>query len=131
MPLRWLGFLVGLAYYLTVSGAAQAQTVAEGKSLYTSYCAACHGDQGKGDGVAARSLPVKPADHTNGAVMNQFSDKFLTDIITKGGSAVNKSAFMPAWGSSLNNKQVSDIVAYLRSLANPPYNNKAEKTGVK
>ena len=130
MSLRWLGYLAGLAYWIALSGAAQAQTVAEGKSLYTSYCAACHGDQGKGDGVAARSLPVKPADHTNGAVMNQFSDKFLTDIISKGGSAVNKSAFMPAWGSSLNNKQVSDIVAYMRSIANPPYN-KAEKTGVK
>jgi mono/diheme cytochrome c family protein len=122
MSLRWLGYLAGLAYWIALSGVAQAQTVAEGKSLYTSYCAACHGDQGKGDGVAARSLPVKPADHTNGTVMNQFSDKFLTDIITKGGSAVNKSAFMPAWRSSLNNKQVSDIVAYMRSIANPPYN---------
>jgi len=130
MSLRWFGFIAVLANYFALSGAAQAQSVAEGKSLYASYCASCHGDQGKGDGVAARSLPVKPADHTNGAVMNQFSDKFLTDIISKGGSAVSKSAFMPAWGSSLSNKQVSDIVAYLRSIANPPYN-KAETSGVK
>jgi mono/diheme cytochrome c family protein len=42
---------------------------------------------------------------------------------------VNKSGFMPAWGSSLNDKQVSDLVAYVRSLANPPY--KAEKSGAK
>jgi mono/diheme cytochrome c family protein len=131
MSLRWLGFIAALANSFALSGAAQAQSVAEGKSLYASYCSSCHGDQGKGDGVAARSLPVKPADHTNGAVMNQFSNKFLTDIIAKGGSAVSKSAFMPAWGNSLNNKQVSDIVAYLRSIANPPYKNKAEKTGVK
>jgi mono/diheme cytochrome c family protein len=131
MYLRWLGFIAVLANYFALSGAAQAQSVAEGKSLYASYCASCHGDQGKGDGVAARSLPVKPADHTNGAVMNQFSNKFLTDIITKGGSAVSKSAFMPAWGSSLSNKQVSDLIAYLRSIANPPYNNKHEKTGGK
>jgi hypothetical protein len=62
--------------------------------------------------------------------MNQFTDKFLTDIIAKGGSAVNKSGFMPAWGTSLNGKQISDIVAYLRSIAKPPYN-RAEKTGDK
>jgi mono/diheme cytochrome c family protein len=72
---------------------------------------------------------VKPADHTNGAVMSQLSDKYLTEIITKGGNAVNKSGFMPAWGSSLNGKQVADVVAYVRSLANPA--NKGEKTEVK
>jgi mono/diheme cytochrome c family protein len=126
---RLLGFFAALAVIFAASAAVQAQTVAEGKKLYASYCTTCHGDNGKGDGVAARSLPVKPADHTNGAVMNQLSDKFLTDIIAKGGSAVNKSAFMPAWGSSLNSKQVLDIVAYVRSIATPPY--KAEKTQAK
>ncbi|MGH7931068.1 MAG: c-type cytochrome, partial [Candidatus Binatia bacterium] len=118
-----------LASSIGLSAAAQAQTIGEGKTLYATHCATCHGDQGKGDGVAARSLPVKPADHTNGAVMNQLSDKFLTDIITKGGSAVNKSGFMPAWGNSLNQKQISDIISYVRSLANPAY--KAEKSGAK
>jgi mono/diheme cytochrome c family protein len=83
-----------------------------------SYCSTCHGDQGKGDGVAARALPVKPADHTNPAAMGQLSDAYLTEIITKGGGAVKKSGFMPAWGSSLNEKQVADLVAYIRSLSN-------------
>jgi mono/diheme cytochrome c family protein len=110
-------------------GRAEAQNAAEGKKLYTTYCATCHGDNGKGDGVAAASLPVKPADHTNGAVMNKLSDQFLADIISKGGSAVNKSGFMPAWGTSLNGNQVADIVAYIRSIASPPYNNQAEKAG--
>ncbi|HEX2228969.1 MAG TPA: cytochrome c [Candidatus Binatia bacterium] len=117
MKLRWLRYILLVAYGFGPAGAL-AQNVAEGKNLYTTYCTSCHGDQGKGDGVAARSLPVKPADHTNSAVMSQLSDKYLTDIITKGGSAVNKSGFMPAWGSSLNPKQVADIVAYVRSLSN-------------
>ena len=129
MNLRRLGFIFVLAYTIAPMGTAAAQNVAEGKNLYVTYCAACHGDQGKGDGVAARSLPVKPADHTNGAVMSQLSDKYLTDIIAKGGGAVNKSGFMPAWGSSLNPKQVSDLVAYVRSLANSA--NKGEKPGAK
>ena len=71
--------------------------------------------------MATQSLPVRPVDHTNGAVMNQLSDKFLVDLISKGGSAVGKSSFMPAWGSSLNERQIRDIVAYLRIIADPPY----------
>jgi mono/diheme cytochrome c family protein len=28
---------------------------------------------------------------------------------------------MPAWGASLNEKQIRDLVAYIRTLAVPPY----------
>jgi mono/diheme cytochrome c family protein len=112
---------------LDSSAQSQAQNKAEGKKLYETYCVTCHGDKGKGNGPAAQSLPVKPADHTNGAVMNPLSDQFLLDIISKGGGAVGKSTFMPAWGSALNEKQIKDIVAHLRSIAEPPY--KAENNG--
>ena len=98
-----------------------AQDQAEGHKLYASYCATCHGEKGKGDGMAAKSLPAKPADHTNGAVMNQLNDKFLMEVITKGGAAVGKSTFMPSWGSALNEKQIRDLVAYIRTLAVPAF----------
>jgi mono/diheme cytochrome c family protein len=129
MKLPSIELLAISLYVLAWVGPAEAQNAAEGKKLYATYCATCHGDSGKGDGVAAASLPVKPADHTNGAVMNKLSDQFLSDIISKGGGAVDKSGFMPAWGSSLNGKQVADVVAYIRSIANPPYSNRVEKTG--
>ena len=106
---------------IAASSTVQAQNQAEGRKLYTAYCASCHGEKGKGDGVAAGSLPVKPQDHTNGAVMNQMTDQSLADVISKGGGATGKSSFMPAWGASVNEKQVKDIVAYIRSLAVPPY----------
>ena len=102
-----------------VSGWAQNQ--AEGRKLYASYCATCHGEKGKGDGMAAKSLPAKPADHTNGAIMNQMNDKFLLDIISKGGSAVGKSSFMPAWGGALDEKQIRAMMAFIRTLAVPAY----------
>jgi mono/diheme cytochrome c family protein len=53
--------------------------------------------------------------------MNALSDQFLADIIAKGGGAVGKSTFMPSWGASLNEKQIRDVVAYIRTLAMPPY----------
>jgi mono/diheme cytochrome c family protein len=125
---------VGIVTAVVIGGAllggvrSWAQDPAEGRKLYASYCASCHGDKGKGDGVAAKSLPAKPADHTNGAVMNQLNDKFLTDLITKGGGAVGKSSFMPAWGGSLNEKQIRDLVVFIRSLAVPPFKGEARAT---
>jgi mono/diheme cytochrome c family protein len=116
MALSLALILVGAA-----AGVSYGQNQGEGKKLYTNFCSACHGDTGKGDGPSGRALPVRPADHTNGAVMNQMNDKFLVDMIAKGGSAVGKSSFMPGWGNSFNDKQIRDIVAYIRSLAVPPY----------
>jgi cytochrome c553 len=98
-----------------------AQSPSEGKKLYVANCSSCHGDTGKGDGIAGRALPAKPADHTNGAFMNALSDKWLFDVISKGGGAVGKSNFMPGWSGALNEKQILDIVAYIRSIAVPPY----------
>jgi mono/diheme cytochrome c family protein len=113
----------GLCLIIVLAGALPAwgQDQAEGRKLYLTYCSSCHGDKGKGDGPAASSLPVKPADHTNGGVMNQLPDKFLIEIISKGGSAVGKSALMPAWGSQIKDKQLRDVVGYIRSIADPPY----------
>ncbi|MGE5219800.1 MAG: c-type cytochrome [Chloroflexota bacterium] len=116
-------FILGLGFWavMTAGSASWAQNQTDGKNLYATYCATCHGEHGKGDGVAAASLPVKPTDHTNGSIMNQLSDQFLMDIISKGGAAVGKSSFMPAWGSAFNEKQLRDLIAYIRTLAVPPY----------
>lgn len=116
---RALRTLFMLLVMAILAAPAQAQNQTDGKNLYTSYCTACHGEKGKGDGMAAKGLPAKPADHTNGAIMNQLSDNYLIEVISKGGSAVGKSAFMPAWGSSLNEKQIRDIVAFIRSIGVP------------
>jgi mono/diheme cytochrome c family protein len=112
--------IISLVVGLIASSAVWAQDQAEGKKLYVTYCATCHGEGGKGDGSAGLSLPVRPADHTNGAAMNKLSDDFLINIISKGGGAVGKSTFMPAWGGALNEKQILDIVLYIRSIAVPP-----------
>jgi len=100
-------------------GLARAQSAAEGQKLYMTYCSSCHGDKGRGDGAAGKALPVKPADHTDGKLMNSLSDEFLMTIIAKGGAAVDKSSFMPAWGGVLKDNQLQDLLAYIRSISNP------------
>ena len=92
-----------------------------GKVKYDANCVGCHGTTGKGDGPAAAALNPKPQDHTNGKVMNVLSDKYLFDIIKDGGAAMKKAPFMPASNKKLTDQEIWDVVAYIRSLANPPY----------
>ncbi len=90
---------------------------AAGRKIYKMNCSPCHGEKGKGDGVGARLLPVKPADHSDGNVMNNRSDKYLSKIISKGGSAVGKSTYMPAWGGRFSDRQIRDLIAHIRTLS--------------
>ena len=119
MILQRISFLslTFVAFTVAGSGVGRAQSAAEGQKLYTTHCSSCHGDKGRGDGAAGKALPVKPADHTDGKLMNSFSDEFLMNIISKGGAAVGKSSFMPAWGGVLKENQLQDLLAYLRSIA--------------
>ena len=92
-----------------------------GKAKYDQLCVGCHGATGKGDGPAAVSLNPKPQDHTNGKYMNTLSDKYLFDIIKSGGPSAGKSPLMPPWASTLKDQEISDLIAYIRSLARPAY----------
>jgi mono/diheme cytochrome c family protein len=121
MKTKPFGICIVSALLLVQINLTWAQDQSEGKKLYLTYCSSCHGEDGKGDGPASRSLPVKPANHADGAVMNKFSDKFLLEIIAKGGGAVGKSAMMPGWGGQFKEKQLRDIIAYVRSIAEPPH----------
>jgi mono/diheme cytochrome c family protein len=114
-----LGLVISLAPGL---GFAQTKGDAKaGKTKYDANCVGCHGATGKGDGAAAAALNPKPQDHTDGKIMNALSDKYLFDIIKDGGAAMKKAPFMPASNKKLSDQEISDVVAYIRSLANPPY----------
>lgn len=89
----------------------------QAEALYKQYCASCHGPDGKGKGPAAAALPVKPADHTNPAVMSKIPDADLFKAIKEGGQAVGKSPAMPPWGGTLKDEQIHALVAHVRSLA--------------
>ena len=48
----------------------KATSPASGEDMYTSYCAVCHGKDGKGNGPAAEALKVPPANLTTLARKN-------------------------------------------------------------
>lgn len=101
--------------------AVQAQDATAGQEVYVQYCALCHGPQGKGDGSLSANLDPKPRNHTDGAYMNELSDAHLLKVIGEGGAAAGLSPIMPAWKDILSAQQIQDLVAFVRTLAVPPY----------
>jgi mono/diheme cytochrome c family protein len=101
--------------------AAATASAQEGQQLYVTYCASCHGPRGEGDGPAGMALEPKPAKHSNGEYMNALSNEHIFKVIKEGGPAVGKSPLMAPWGGTLNDEQIWDLVAFTRSLAQPPY----------
>ena len=57
----------------------------------------------------------------DGSVLNGEKDEFLQNITALGGSAMGKSAMMPAYGRTLNEQEIRSVIAYARAIAVPPY----------
>lgn len=72
---------------------------AAGKQLFSTTCAGCHGLDGRGGERAAK-------------IATSLSDSDLTHFIRNG----IRSGGMPAFGSSLDDSQISALVKYLRVL---------------
>lgn len=119
-PLSCLSALT-LACLMLWPLAGQAQDAAAGKEIYEQYCALCHGPQGKGDGSLSANLDPKPRNHTDGAYMNTLSDARLLKVVGDGGAAAGLSPIMPAWKDILSAQHIQDVVAFVRTLAVPPY----------
>jgi len=83
--------------------------------LYGKWCSSCHGADGGGDGSNAPWMPVPPAVHASDA-MAARSDDALYDMIAAGGAAMGRSPRMPAFGESLSDAQIRQLVAYIRTL---------------
>jgi mono/diheme cytochrome c family protein len=98
-----------------------------GKMDYESSCAACHGENGKGDGAVKVELKTKPTDLT--LLANNNGGVFPTDVlyqIIDGRRTVRAHGTfeMPVWGfefqrsgsDDVTRNRILAIVAYLRSI---------------
>jgi len=106
------------------------ESIANGKKLYGQNCAACHGENGAGDGVfaddiaaageasmqsmsgAMDSMMRAPADFTDPKRMLSASPAVLQGKILRGGMGTG----MPMWGSIFTEEQIWDLVSYLYSF---------------
>lgn len=86
-----------------------ASATANGKVTYTTYCVPCHGEKGRGDGVAAAGLAKAPADHTSGKVQSQTDGALFWKIYTGNNP-------MPSY-KMLTQTQIWELVNYIRTLS--------------
>jgi mono/diheme cytochrome c family protein len=93
-----------------------AADVARGKGTYNELCAKCHGPSGKGDGKEAATLATKPKDLTDCQRMLGFTDDQLFKVVKQGGPAGGLSKDMPSYAEALEDDEIRDTLAYIRSL---------------
>jgi mono/diheme cytochrome c family protein len=128
--------LVAVAMLAVSVGAAQAQTVkkepikptsaADAKQMFDSYCAVCHGKDGKGGGPAAKALTKAPADLTKltarsgGTFPAVHVQRFIEGLDEV---AAHGSRDMPMWGElfrSLNRDtaqiRVAALTDYIKAM---------------
>jgi cbb3-type cytochrome c oxidase subunit III len=93
----------------TIAQPVSEQVAAGGHDFVQFACAQCHGEQGEG-GVS----PDVPALTSAG---NELTVAQLEHIINHGlGESANPTKpYMPVWGEVISNRQVSDLVAYIRA----------------
>ena len=128
---------VALLGLMLSAGAAGAQTkidkgpikntaASDPAAMFSTYCAVCHGKEGKGDGPAAKALAKTPADLTKLAARNggKFPDiKVRRYIEGLDEVAAHGSRDMPMWGDlfrSLNRDtaqiRVEALAQYLKAM---------------
>jgi mono/diheme cytochrome c family protein len=86
-----------------------------GSEMYSTYCGACHGRAGKGDGPAAVAMNPKPTDltllakHYGGSVpIKEFTDKISSEHMTP----AHGNSEMPVWGPIFRRLGNDDLRLY-------------------
>ena len=100
-----------------------------GQQMFKSYCAPCHGTDGRGNGPAASALKVQPTDLTALSRSNhgKFPDTHVVAVLQFGSDVpAHGSASMPVWGPILGNMnrthaqekqlRISNLSRYLETI---------------
>jgi len=90
-----------------------------GKGVFDKHCTQCHGINGNADTKLGHMLNKPPANFTNpdyrdsrGKKLSTYTDEELENKIRYG----SKGTAMPSWKATLSDEEISDVLAYVRSL---------------
>jgi cytochrome c6 len=87
---------------LCIAASASAANIANGSRLYSEHCVACHGANGK------PTMPGAP-DLRRGTIMMRPDAQLMRSVKSGRGA-------MPAFFGILNEREMLDVVAYMRTL---------------
>ena len=118
--LHYLLAVLLLIASVSISEAAKGDKEA-GKKVYEKKCAWCHGWTGAGDGPAADFLNPRPRDFTSGIYKYKTSNldnpfPYEEDIYKMIANGMTGTS-MPFWKDVLSDKDMWNLVAYVKSLA--------------
>ncbi len=112
--------LLGCSALLLLSGPVTSSLYAQdyppdltrGKATYERHCQSCHGSSGRGDGPAAASLNVQPANFQQSRSLLKSDDELLRTI-------EHGVVFSPmhSWRGQLTDEEMQDVLAYVRLLS--------------
>ena len=81
-----------------------------GAEVFTNNCAACHGQQGHGDGPASTALDPAPKN------LPELGTIVADDYLFWRISAGKQGTAMTAWKGVLTDEQIWQVVSYIRTL---------------
>ena len=112
-----LGFAFGVSVSLGSSLWQDAELLQRGRMVYEAQCASCRGQEGKGDGPAARFLDPKPRDFTAGEwkYASEGTVEEITSVVTNG---IDDTAMTP-FSDVLSGEQISAVAAYVVNVLVP------------
>src|SRR5579871_1760118 len=97
----------GIASLLLFAPSAVSFAQTSGAEIYKSKCQMCHAADGSGDTPAGKAMKARPLNSPE--VMKQSDADLIA--VTKNGR--NK---MPAFAGKLTDAQITDVIAYIRTL---------------
>jgi cytochrome c oxidase cbb3-type subunit 3 len=91
----------------------EAPTMNNGRVVFLTRCALCHGRGGEGDGKMARVIKSPPPFDLTAS---RAPDEYLRMIIGGGGQSVGRSPQMPPWSGELGKVDLESVILYLHTI---------------
>jgi mono/diheme cytochrome c family protein len=103
------------------------ERVAQGRTVYQkSQCIQCHGPEGKGNGVVAEDLSIKPTDLTSRPFKGGSTPQDIARIILTGIEGTPMSPYQFIFGD----QDLWDLAYYIASLSGEPQQTEDERKGL-
>jgi len=106
--------LIALALTTALVAGAAVARAADGADTFAHNCKGCHGADGAGHTKAGRMVGVK--DLTSAEYQKSFTDADASARIKNGLKDASGKVKMKAFGDTLSDSDIKDLVAFVRSL---------------
>jgi mono/diheme cytochrome c family protein len=105
---------LGAAILFAPSDRAAAQET--GRTLYGDACAACHGDDGRGELPQTTAFDAALPDFTDCSFATREADADWLAVVHDGGPARSFAEMMPAFGDALSEEEIGRIIRHIRTF---------------